>query len=125
MTIAGIKPEHQPIFYCANEINPMAHVDMLAAVQPFLSGAASKTINMPRTATVKDVSNVYRHAWKVGVKAISLYRDGSKLTQPLSSAEIKTEVEHELKEELIDTSDIPEAVKMVQESQTTSRLGLA
>jgi ribonucleoside-diphosphate reductase alpha chain len=109
LTIAGIKPEHQPIFYCANEIDPMAHVDMLAAVQPFLSGAASKTINMPATATVKDVSNVYRHAWKLKVKAISLYRDGSKLTQPLSSAEIKTEVEHELKEEFIDTSDIPEA----------------
>jgi ribonucleoside-diphosphate reductase alpha chain len=96
LTIAGIKPEHQSIFHCANEINPMAHVDMLAAVQPFLSGAASKTINMPRNATVKDVSKVYRHAWKSGVKAISLYRDGSKLTQPLSSAEIKAEVEHEL-----------------------------
>jgi len=64
----------------------MAHVLMLAAIQPFLSGAASKTVNLPNDATVEDVSTIYREAHRRGVKAIALYRDGSKLTQPLAAA---------------------------------------
>lgn len=65
-------------------LRPMAHVLMVAAVQPFLSGAASKTANMPRSATVEDVDNLYREAHRLGVKSVAIYRDGSKLTQPLN-----------------------------------------
>jgi ribonucleoside-diphosphate reductase alpha chain len=97
MTVEGapaLKPEHLPVFDCANKcgrygkrfIAPMAHVHMMAAAQPFLSGAISKTINMPATATVAEVEDVYMASWKLGLKAIALYRDGSKLSQPLSAA---------------------------------------
>jgi len=97
MTIEGapaLRAEHLAVFDCANKcgrygkrfIAPMAHVHMMAAAQPFLSGAISKTINMPSSATVVDVEGVYMASWKLGVKAIALYRDGSKLSQPLSSA---------------------------------------
>lgn len=74
------------IFACVAELSPMSHVLMVAAVQPFLSGAASKTINLPHDATVEDVGRVYREAHRLGIKAISVYRDGSKLAQPLASA---------------------------------------
>jgi len=73
----------------ANEIDPMAHVKMVAAVQPFLSGAVSKTINMPNNSTVEDVELVYKEAHRLGLKAVALYRDGSKLTQPLASVTSK------------------------------------
>lgn len=69
---------------CAMHLDPMAHVLMVAAVTPFLSGAASKTFNMPRSATPEDVDRVYREAHRLGVKAIAIYRDGSKLTQPIN-----------------------------------------
>jgi ribonucleoside-diphosphate reductase alpha chain len=90
----GLKPEHLPVFDCANRcgrygtrfIAPMAHVHMMAAAQPFLSGAISKTINMPSTASVSEVEDVYMASWKLGLKAIALYRDGSKLSQPLSAS---------------------------------------
>jgi adenosylcobalamin-dependent ribonucleoside-diphosphate reductase len=81
-----ISPQHKVIFATANEIRPMAHVEMVAAVQPFLSGAVSKTINMPNSATVDDVSEVYRRSWELKLKAVALYRDGCKLAQPLSAA---------------------------------------
>jgi ribonucleoside-diphosphate reductase alpha chain len=90
--------KHLKVFQCVAELRPMAHVEMLAAIQPFLSGAASKTVNLPNGATVEDVSTIYREAWRRGVKAIALYRDGSKLTQPLAAA----------KREIVDTSDTPE-----------------
>ncbi|MFL5450593.1 MAG: vitamin B12-dependent ribonucleotide reductase [Myxococcales bacterium] len=85
--------EHYPIFDCANRcgplgtryIEPMGHVRMMAAVQPFLSGAISKTINMPAEATVADVERIHRESWRLGLKAIAVYRDGSKLSQPLSA----------------------------------------
>jgi ribonucleoside-diphosphate reductase alpha chain len=97
MTVEGaphLKAEHLPVFDCANRcgrlgtraIRPLAHVEMMAAAQPFLSGAISKTINMPNAATIADVAEVYRHSWQHMLKAIALYRDGSKLSQPLSSA---------------------------------------
>ena len=97
MTIEGaphIKDEHLAVFDCANKcgrlgrryIRPMAHVRMMAAAQPFLSGAISKTINMPSEATIDEVQEVYMASWKLAVKAIALYRDGSKLSQPLSAA---------------------------------------
>ncbi len=88
-----LKPEHLPVFDTANpsgrgairSISYKAHIDMMAAVQPFVSGAISKTINMPNTATVEDVSRAYFYAWQNMLKAIAIYRDGSKLSQPLTS----------------------------------------
>lgn len=82
---SGLSPRCLKVFDCVAELEPMAHIKMVAAIQPFLSGAASKTVNLPNSATVEDVSNVYRTAWEMGIKAISLYRDGSKLTQPLAA----------------------------------------
>jgi ribonucleoside-diphosphate reductase alpha chain len=94
-TIEGaphLKPEHLPVFDCSlkpangkRAIPYMGHVRMLAAVQPFLSGAISKTVNMPEEATVEDVANAYLEAWRLGLKAIAIYRDGSKRTQPLNT----------------------------------------
>lgn len=81
-----ILPRHRPIFACAHEISPEAHVQMVSAVQPFISGGVSKTINMPPDATVEDVKKIYRLAHTLGLKSISIYRDGCKLTQPLTSA---------------------------------------
>jgi ribonucleotide reductase alpha subunit len=88
----GLKPEHLPVFDCSlkpangtRAIHYMGHVRMMAAVQPFLSGAISKTVNMPEEATVEEVANVYIQAWRLGLKAIAIYRDGSKRTQPLNT----------------------------------------
>ena len=89
-TIVGapkIKHEHYPIFDCAigeRAIHYMGHVKMMGAVQPFISGAISKTVNLPETAAVEDVSSLIADAWRLGVKAIAIYRDGSKTAQPLS-----------------------------------------
>lgn len=87
-----LKPEHLSVFDCAMPppgstrcLSPMAHVEMVAAVQPFLSGAVSKTVNLPREATIEDVDQIYREAHRLGLKSIALYRDGSKLTQPLNT----------------------------------------
>jgi ribonucleoside-diphosphate reductase alpha chain len=83
----GLRPEHYEIFDCAvgaRAIAPMGHVRMMAAVQPFISGAISKTINMPSEATVEDVEDVYYQGWKLGLKALAIYRDNSKVGQPLS-----------------------------------------
>ncbi len=95
-TIEGaphLKPEHLPVFDCAfkpekgeRSIHYMGHVRMMGAVQPFLSGAISKTVNMPNNATVEDIENAYLEAWKLGLKAIAIYRDGCKKTQPLSTS---------------------------------------
>jgi len=85
----GLKPEHYPIFDCAmgeRSIAPMGHVRMMAAVQPFLSGSISKTVNMPETATVEDIGHVYKEGWKLGLKALAVYRDNCKVGQPLSDA---------------------------------------
>lgn len=72
-----------PVFACANDINYNGHLGMMAAVQPFLSGAISKTVNLPNSATVADVRNVFLSAWRLGLKAVAVYRDGCKLAQPL------------------------------------------
>ncbi|MEZ5332889.1 MAG: hypothetical protein R2991_12760 [Thermoanaerobaculia bacterium] len=82
-----IEPEHMPVFSCAmgdNAIHYMGHVRMMSAVQPFISGAISKTVNMPEEVTVEDVEQLYVDAWKMGIKAIALYRDNCKVAQPLS-----------------------------------------
>jgi len=88
-----LKKEHYPIFDCANKcgkygeryIRPEAHIRMMAAAQPFLSGAISKTINMPNHATIKDVEKAHMLSWKLMLKGTAIYRDGSKLSQPLNS----------------------------------------
>jgi len=96
MTIEGapyLKPSHYPVFDCANRcgktgqrfLAPMSHVHMMAAVQPFLSGAISKTVNLPNEASVEDVQEVYEEGWRLGLKAVALYRDGCKASQPLST----------------------------------------
>jgi ribonucleoside-diphosphate reductase alpha chain len=97
MTVEGaphLKTEHLPIFDCANRCGRIgqryiavdAHIRMMAAAQPFISGAISKTINMPADATLKEVKSAYLFAWESMVKAVALYRDGSKLSQPLSAS---------------------------------------
>jgi ribonucleoside-diphosphate reductase alpha chain len=87
----GLRDEHLAVFDCAfkpqngqRSISHMGHIKMMGAVQPFISGAISKTVNLPETATVEDVADAYLEAWKHGVKAIAIYRDGSKKVQPLS-----------------------------------------
>ncbi|MEM6710818.1 MAG: vitamin B12-dependent ribonucleotide reductase [Pseudomonadota bacterium] len=96
MTLEGaphLKEEHLPVFDCANPcgkkgkrfLSAESHIHMMAAAQPFISGAISKTINMPNTATVEDCKNAYMLSWKLALKANALYRDGSKLSQPLNA----------------------------------------
>ena len=90
----GLKPEHYAIFDTAvgiRAIEPMGHVRMMAAVQPFLSGAISKTVNMPESATKDEIADVYFQGWKLGLKALAIYRDNCKVGQPLSDAKAKTE----------------------------------
>ncbi|SHK23982.1 ribonucleoside-diphosphate reductase class II [Pseudonocardia thermophila] len=85
----GLKPEHYEVFDCAmgeRAIAPMGHVRMMAAVQPFLSGAISKTVNMPEEATVEDIEKIYMEGWKLGLKALAIYRDNCKVGQPLSAS---------------------------------------
>ncbi|HEY0890614.1 MAG TPA: vitamin B12-dependent ribonucleotide reductase [Nocardioides sp.] len=83
----GLKPEHYEVFDCAmgaRALAPMGHVRMMAAVQPFLSGAISKTVNLPESATVEEIEQVYLDSWKMGLKATAVYRDNCKVGQPLS-----------------------------------------
>jgi ribonucleoside-diphosphate reductase alpha chain len=89
----GLKPEHLPVFDCAfkaakgtRSISWKAHVGMMAAAQPFLSGAISKTVNMPSESTVEDIEQAYIEGWKLGLKALAIYRDGSKQSQPLATS---------------------------------------
>jgi ribonucleoside-diphosphate reductase alpha chain len=89
----GLRPEHYEIFDCAmgeRAIAPMGHVRMMAAVQPFLSGAISKTVNLPETATVEEIEDVHFQGWKLGLKALAVYRDNCKVGQPLSDAKAKS-----------------------------------
>jgi ribonucleoside-diphosphate reductase alpha chain len=88
----GLKPEHYDVFDCAlgaRSIAPMGHVRMMAACQPFLSGAISKTVNLPEDATVEEVEEVYYEGWKLGLKALAVYRDNCKVGQPLSDGKAK------------------------------------
>ncbi len=89
----GLRPEHYEVFDCAmgeRAISPMGHVRMMAAVQPHLSGAISKTVNMPESATVEDIEKIYFEGWKLGLKALAIYRDNCKVGQPLSASKSKT-----------------------------------
>jgi ribonucleoside-diphosphate reductase alpha chain len=107
MTLEGaphLKDEHLPVFDCANPCGRIgkrflsidSHIRMMAAVQPFISGAISKTINMPNNASVQDCKDAYLMSWRLGLKANALYRDGSKLSQPLNASVIEEEVVDDL-----------------------------
>ncbi|MCA9631377.1 MAG: vitamin B12-dependent ribonucleotide reductase [Myxococcales bacterium] len=129
MTIEGapyLKAEHLPVFDCANRcgrtgeryLEPMAHIRMMAAAQPFLSGAISKTVNLPNEATVDDERRIYEEGWKLGLKAVALYRDGCKASQPLStSSDQKAE-----KEEAIEVAAKAEPVVQIRPTGTRVRL---
>ena len=120
MTLEGaphIKSEHLAVFDCANPcgktgkraLSVDSHILMLAAAQPFISGAISKTINMPNSATVEDCANAYMKSWKLALKANALYRDGSKLSQPLTSSILAVEDEED---DLVDQlADMPQAAR--------------
>ncbi len=107
MTVEGapyLKEEHLPVFDCANKcgkkgerfIHAHGHIKMMAATQPFISGAISKTINLPNEATIEEIKDCYFLSWQLGIKACALYRDGSKLSQPLSNkSDSKEEKENE------------------------------
>ncbi|GAB0116843.1 vitamin B12-dependent ribonucleotide reductase [Acidisoma sp. 7E03] len=122
MTLEGapeLNPAHLPVFDCANPcgrigvrfLSAESHIRMMAASQPFISGAISKTINMPNSASVADCENAYMLSWRLGLKANALYRDGSKLSQPLSSQLIEDE---EDAEELIAQPATAQAVAMAE-----------
>lgn len=124
MTVEGaphLKEKHLPVFDCANKcgttgerfIKPMAHIHMMAAAQPFLSGAISKTVNLPQEATVEDIAEVYMEGWRLGLKAIAVYRDGSKMSQPLNSSKDKETVNKEDVDKLIEEA-VDAALKKAQ-----------
>ncbi|MBL4892575.1 MAG: vitamin B12-dependent ribonucleotide reductase [Rhizobiaceae bacterium] len=106
----GLKEEHYAVFDCANPcgrigkryLSVEAHIRMMAAAQPFISGAISKTINMPNSATVEDCKEAYMLSWKLGVKANALYRDGSKLSQPLNASLVEDDEDEDALEDLIE-----------------------
>lgn len=127
MTLEGaphLQAKHLPIFDCASKcgcygerfISYDAHICMMAAAQPFISGAISKTINMPHNSTMEDIKNAYVMAWKLGAKAVALYRDGSKLSQPLSAA---NELLGEVGLDKIDIASFAE--KVIIREATTNR----
>ncbi len=119
----GLKPEHLPVFDCANPcgrkgkrfLSAHSHIRMLAAVQPFISGAISKTINMPNSATVEDCKDAYMLSWKLGLKANALYRDGSKLSQPLQAQLLSDEDQDEDAEPFIAEKPTQKHVELVAE----------
>ena len=103
----GLRPEHYDVFDCAmgeRAIRPMGHVKMMAAVQPHLSGAISKTVNLPESATVEEIEKIYFEGWKLGLKALAIYRDNCKVGQPLSDAR-KKPAEAEAKAEAVQPHD--------------------
>ncbi|MFN3404617.1 MAG: adenosylcobalamin-dependent ribonucleoside-diphosphate reductase [Cytophagaceae bacterium] len=126
MTIEGaphLKDEDLPVFDCANKcgpegkrfLSPLSHIQMMASVQPFISGAISKTINFPAEADAKDIKDNFELAWRKGLKACTVYRDGSKLSQPLSSSDKKNEQKKDLTEsELIDCLTPEQVLKAAQ-----------
>lgn len=107
-SVAGaphLKPEHQDVFACAvgeNAIHYLGHVKMMSAVQPFLSGAISKTVNMPEQSTVEEVEQLHIDAWKMGLKAVAIYRDNCKVAQPLSGKKKADESQEDKTGSIID-----------------------
>lgn len=130
MTIEGaphLRKEHYAVFDTANKngkkgqryIHFLGHIRMMAAVQPFLSGAISKTINMPHEATIEDVKTAYVASWKLGLKAMALYRDGSKLSQPLSAKSDKK------KDEAVEEKKVEVVVSAVEKTSQTTTYSLS
>ncbi|KXK44461.1 MAG: Ribonucleoside-diphosphate reductase subunit alpha [Chlorobi bacterium OLB5] len=125
MTVEGaphLREEHYAVFDCANKcgkkgtrfISADAHIKIMAAAQPFISGAISKTINLPNEASIEDMKHAYMLSWKLGIKANALYRDGSKLSQPLNSVSDGEDFEHE-SEEIADTMSKPNDIIRIAE----------
>ncbi len=128
MTVEGaphLKPEHLPVFDCANRcgkigkrfIHADGHIRMMAAAQPFISGAISKTINLPNEATIEDFKHAYNLSWKLGIKANALYRDGSKMSQALSNksdSEKKENTEPQVIEKIV-IKEVPRRKKLPDE----------
>jgi len=119
----GLRTEHYEVFDCAmgaRAIKAMGHVRMMAAAQPFLSGAISKTVNLPETATVEDIEDVYFQSWKLGIKALAVYRDNCKVGQPLSAGkEAKTSEKAEV-EKVIEFRPTRTRLPKSRPSKTTS-----
>src|SRR3954470_7500738 len=124
----GLKPEHLPVFDCANPcgrkgkrfLSASSHIRMMAAAQPFISGAISKTINMPGRSTVADCQEAYLEGWRLGLKALALYRDGSKLSQPLASM-LADDLADDEDEEKPQVERITQVVERVVEKWTRDR----
>ncbi|MFJ8911452.1 vitamin B12-dependent ribonucleotide reductase [Amycolatopsis sp. NPDC102389] len=117
----GLRQEHYEVFDCAvgeRSIAPMGHVRMMAAVQPFLSGAISKTVNMPESATVEEVEEIYFQGWKYGLKALAIYRDNCKVGQPLSTGK-KEKAEPEA-EKVVEYRPVRKRLPKKRPSQTVS-----
>ncbi|GAB3572062.1 vitamin B12-dependent ribonucleotide reductase [Amycolatopsis endophytica] len=120
----GLRPEHYEVYDCAigeRSIKPMGHVQMMAAVQPFLSGAISKTVNMPEAATVEEIEEIYFQGWKLGLKALAIYRDNCKVGQPLSSGKKKAETAETVEpEKVVEYKPIRKRLPKKRPSQTLS-----
>ncbi|CAM1644613.1 vitamin B12-dependent ribonucleotide reductase [Bartonella apihabitans] len=125
MTLEGaphLKQEHYPVFDCANACGKIgkrylsveSHIRMMAAAQPFISGAISKTINMPNDATVEDCANAYMLSWKLALKANALYRDGSKLSQPLNASLIADDDDEDAVDNLIEQPAAARTAKVTE-----------
>ena len=125
MTVEGapyLQDEHLPVFDCANKcgqkgerfIHAHGHIRMMGAAQPFLSGAISKTINLPHEASIEEIADCYRLSWELGLKANALYRDGSKLSQPLSNKSDKKKKSADEKEETAAVAEQPAAIDQPQ-----------
>jgi ribonucleoside-diphosphate reductase alpha chain len=121
MTAApGLKAEHMPVFDVAvgeNAISYMGHITMMGAVQPFLSGAISKTVNMPAESTVEDIADAYLQAWHLGVKALAIYRDGSKNTQVLGNVDAS--------EAIVDIAEIAAREGLMTPEEVEARVAMA
>src|SRR5881394_1142342 len=130
---SGLRPEHLPIFDCAfkpfkgeRSLNYMAHLRIMAAAQPFLSGAISKTVNLPETATVDDIMNSYVEGWRLGLKSIAIYREGSKRSAPLNTRKTRdmggtTEDVDVALDITIDREDFQKRILELEEELTTLR----
>jgi ribonucleoside-diphosphate reductase alpha chain len=129
MTLEGaphLNDNHLPVFDCANKcgkkgkrfIHHFGHIKMMGAVQPFISGAISKTINMPRESTIEDIEEAYYYSWKKMLKAVALYRDGSKLSQPLNTSSDETEDI----QNLLQTNGVVEKAKLLRQDITKEHI---
>ncbi len=119
----GLRPEHYEVFDCAmgaRAIKPMGHVRMMAATQPFISGAISKTVNLPESATIDEIADVYFQGWKLGLKALAVYRDNCKVGQPLSAGKEAKKSEAAEPEKAVEYRPIRKRLPKSRPSRTVS-----